>query len=72
VADINVIDLDALGCPPPEIVTDLPAGGKRLLQAATGYRWTIKSGSVTFLDGEHTGELPGALLRGARSAPTGS
>ena len=43
-ADLNVIDLDDLGCAPPMIATDLPAGGRRLLQAATGYRWTIKRG----------------------------
>lgn len=62
-ADVNVIDLDELGCRPPRIVHDLPAGGRRLVQDATGYRWTIKSGVPTFVDGEHTGELPGRLLR---------
>lgn len=68
-ADLNVIDLAALGCAPPQIVADLPAGGRRLLQAATGYRWTIKRGVVTFEDGEHTGALPGALVRGATPPP---
>jgi N-acyl-D-aspartate/D-glutamate deacylase len=66
VADLNVIDLDALACHPPSIVHDLPAGGRRLMQTAAGYRATVKSGAVTFVDGEHTGELPGGLLRGAR------
>jgi N-acyl-D-aspartate/D-glutamate deacylase len=65
-ADLNVIDLDALECLAPRIATDLPAGGRRLLQAATGYRWTVKRGTVTFEDGAHTGELPGRLLRGAQ------
>ncbi|HPU39109.1 MAG TPA: amidohydrolase family protein [Microthrixaceae bacterium] len=69
VADLNVIDLDALACPPPTIVHDLPAGGRRLMQTARGYRHTIKSGAVTFSDGEHTGALPGELLRGTRLAP---
>jgi N-acyl-D-aspartate/D-glutamate deacylase len=68
-ADLNVIDLEHLECAPPEIATDLPAGGRRLLQAATGYRWTIKRGAVTFEDGVHTGELPGTLVRGAQPAP---
>jgi N-acyl-D-amino-acid deacylase len=68
-ADINVIDLDQLACHPPTIVHDLPAGGRRLMQTATGYRTTIKSGAVTFVDGEHTGELPGGLVRGTRAAP---
>ena len=66
-ADLNVIDLDALGCAPPRIVHDLPAGGRRLVQDSMGYRWTIKSGTPTFEDGEHTGDLPGTLLRGTRS-----
>lgn len=68
-ADLNVIDLDALACHPPTIVHDLPAGGRRLMQTATGYRYTVKSGLVTFQDGEHTGELPGELLRGTRRRP---
>ncbi len=67
-ADLNVIDFEGLACAPPRIVTDLPAGGRRLLQAATGYRWTIKRGAVTFEDGLSTGQLPGRLLRGAQAA----
>jgi N-acyl-D-aspartate/D-glutamate deacylase len=70
-ADLNVIDLAALECEPPEIVTDLPAGGRRLLQAARGYRWTVKRGAVTFEDGVPTGELPGQLVRGSQPAPVG-
>lgn len=68
-ADLNVIDLEQLSCHPPTIVHDLPAGGRRLMQTASGYRATIKSGTVTFADGEHTGELPGGLIRGTRRAP---
>jgi N-acyl-D-amino-acid deacylase len=68
-ADVNVIDLDALACAPPEIVNDLPAGGRRLIQRASGYHWTIKSGTVTFVDGDHTGELPGSVVRGEREEP---
>jgi N-acyl-D-aspartate/D-glutamate deacylase len=63
-ADLNVIELDKLSLSPPEIVQDLPAGGTRLLQSARGYRWTIKSGTVTFENGKWTGETPGRLLRG--------
>jgi N-acyl-D-amino-acid deacylase len=68
VADVNVIDFDALGCAPPRIAHDLPAGGRRLVQDATGYRWTVKSGVPTFGDGAPTGELPGRLLRGPQPA----
>ncbi|MGA0602460.1 N-acyl-D-amino-acid deacylase family protein [Caulobacter sp. KR2-114] len=67
-ADVNVIDFDALRLFRPEAVHDLPAGGKRLVQRAEGYRFTVKSGQVTFEDGRHTGALPGGLVRGGREA----
>ena len=66
-ADINVIDFAALECRAPHIVHDLPAGGRRLMQEASGYRHTIKRGVVTFNDGQATGALPGTLVRGATS-----
>jgi N-acyl-D-aspartate/D-glutamate deacylase len=62
--DLNVIDFDGLALENPQAVNDLPAGGKRLVQRARGYRATIKSGVVTFADGEDTGERPGRLVRG--------
>ncbi len=68
-ADLNVIDLAALSLSPPEIVQDLPAGGTRLVQKARGYHWTIKSGVVTFEQGEWTGATPGGLIRGETAAP---
>ncbi len=68
-ADLNLIDLDALYLDAPEMVFDLPAGGRRLVQHAKGYRATIVSGQVTFEDGEPTGARPGRLVRGgAQSA----
>ena len=67
-ADLNVIDYQNLECESPEIVTDLPAGGRRFLQGAKGYRYTLKRGAVTFEDGTATGELPGRLLRGAQAS----
>lgn len=65
-ADINVIDFDALRILPPQMAFDLPAQGRRLIQRAAGYRATLVSGEVTFMQGEATGELPGALIRGPR------
>lgn len=62
-ADLAIFDLDALGAMRPEIRHDLPAGGRRFLQRARGYRAIIKNGSVTFRDGEATGVLPGRLVR---------
>ena len=66
-ADFNLIDYDALQLRPPEMAYDLPAGGKRLVQKADGYRMTIKAGQPTFENGEATGALPGRLIRGARA-----
>ena len=65
-ADLNLIDEQALGILAPEMVQDLPAGGKRYIQRATGYRTTVVAGEVTFRDGESTGALPGKLIRGAQ------
>jgi N-acyl-D-aspartate/D-glutamate deacylase len=67
-ADLNLIDFDELRLFRPEAVYDLPAGGRRLVQRAEGYRYTVKSGQVTFEDGRHTGALPGGLVRGGREA----
>ena len=68
-ADINVIDFERLGLAKPYVVHDLPAGGRRLLQKATGYCATVVSGVVTYREGEGTGSLPGKLVRGAQAAP---
>ena len=63
-ADINIIDLDKLAIPAPHMAHDLPANGRRLVQEATGYIATLKSGVVTFENGEDTSARPGGLLRG--------
>lgn len=68
-ADVNIIDFEGLKLHAPKIVYDLPAGGRRLGQAAEGYRATIVSGVVTYKDGIPTGNLPGKLIRGAQKAP---
>jgi N-acyl-D-aspartate/D-glutamate deacylase len=67
-ADVNVIDLDALAIEPPEMAYDLPAGGRRLVQRSRGYGLTVKRGVVVREDDEATGEHPGVLLRGAQRA----
>ena len=66
-ADVNVIDWDKLGADAPYVVSDLPAGGKRLLQKVHGYDATIVSGQVTFREGQATGTLPGKLVRGPQA-----
>ena len=69
-ADLNVIDLDRLHLHRPQMCHDLPAGGRRLLQRADGYRHTVVSGTETYADGEPTGALPGRLVRGGQAAPS--
>lgn len=68
-ADLNLIDLDALRLEPPKMIHDLPAGGKRFMQRAHGYRATIVSGQVTIDNDEPTGLFPGRLIRGAQTEP---
>ena len=68
-ADINVIDLGRLALHPPELTPDLPGGGRRLLQRAEGYVATIVNGRTVYRDGQHSGELPGRLVRGERARP---
>ncbi len=65
-ADVNVIDMDALTLHAPRMAYDLPAGGNRLVQGASGYSATIVNGVVTRRDGADTGARPGRLVRGAR------
>ena len=65
-ADVNVIDFERLNLRLPELVFDLPAGARRLVQRADGWVATIVSGELTFRNGEETGARPGRLVRGAR------
>lgn len=65
-ADLNVIDYDRLAAHAPEVLYDLPAGGRRLVQRTEGYAATILSGAVVHRDGQATGALPGRLVRGTR------
>jgi N-acyl-D-aspartate/D-glutamate deacylase len=65
-ADINVIDFEHLQLGRPRLTADLPAGGKRLLQPATGYLATLVNGVVTLRNDELTGTRPGRVVRGGR------
>jgi N-acyl-D-aspartate/D-glutamate deacylase len=62
-ADLNVIDLNALRLHAPQVRHDLPAGGQRLHQGASGYRFTLVAGKIIQRDGRPTAELPGRLVR---------
>ncbi|MFM9990001.1 MAG: N-acyl-D-amino-acid deacylase family protein [Burkholderiaceae bacterium] len=62
-ADINIIDYEKLDLSNPKMVNDLPAGGRRLIQKASGYVSTMVNGQVVMEHGEPTGQLPGQLIR---------
>ena len=62
-ADINLVDLEALTLHAPEMIFDLPANGRRLVQTVDGYRATFVAGEQTYANGEHTGATPGRLVR---------
>jgi N-acyl-D-aspartate/D-glutamate deacylase len=70
-ADLNLVDHEHLNLRLPEMVHDLPAGARRLIQRADGWKATICSGEVTFEDGEHTDARPGRLIRGGQPVPLG-
>jgi N-acyl-D-aspartate/D-glutamate deacylase len=62
-ADLNLVDFGGLRLHAPQMVFDLPAGGRRLVQRADGYVATLVAGEVTVQDGEPTGDRPGRLVR---------
>jgi N-acyl-D-aspartate/D-glutamate deacylase len=62
-ADVNLIDFEALKLHKPELVHDMPAGGRRFVQRVDGYQATICAGMPIFERGEHTGAMPGKLVR---------
>ncbi len=66
-ADVNVIDFERLRLHRPELVHDLPAGGRRLVQRVDGYKSIIVAGTPVFDDGEDTGARPGRLVRAGRA-----
>ena len=63
-ADLNVVDLDGLRLPLPEIAHDFPGGSPRFIQRAEGIDHTVVNGQHFLDHGEHTGALAGRLLRG--------
>ncbi len=66
-ADVNILDYDRLRLRAPEVVYDLPAGGRRLIQRTDGFVATLVSGVPVYRDGEATGSLPGRLVRGPQA-----
>jgi N-acyl-D-amino-acid deacylase len=67
-ADVNLIDFDRLRVQKPELVHDMPASGRRFIQKVDGYRATLVNGQPIFENGQHTGALPGKLMRAGRDS----
>jgi N-acyl-D-amino-acid deacylase len=65
-ADVNLIDYGRLQVQKPELVHDMPAKGRRFVQKVDGYEATFVAGTQIFERGEHTGALPGRLVRDGR------
>ena len=63
IADLNVFDPATVAPELPTVDTDLPGGAKRLKQKAAGFKATIVGGQILLQEGEHTGALPGRLIR---------
>jgi N-acyl-D-amino-acid deacylase len=62
-ADVNLIDFEGLRLHKPELVHDMPAGGRRFVQRVDGYEATLVAGTPIFEQGKYTGALPGRLVR---------
>ncbi len=63
-ADLAIFDLATVGSAKRgEMRTDLPGGGRRLVMPAKGVEYSVVNGEVLFANGEHTGALPGTVLR---------
>jgi N-acyl-D-aspartate/D-glutamate deacylase len=69
-ADIVVFDPDTIMAEMPEVVDDLPAGARRLVQRTRGVAATVVNGEILLREGRHTGALPGRLLRGPLAQST--
>jgi N-acyl-D-aspartate/D-glutamate deacylase len=67
-ADVNLIDFDAVRLHKPVLVHDMPANGRRFIQKVEGYRATLCAGTPIFENGQHTGALPGKLVRAGQDA----
>ncbi|MGH8598498.1 MAG: amidohydrolase family protein, partial [Gammaproteobacteria bacterium] len=63
-ADLLVFDPATIAPLMPEVVHDLPAGAKRLVQKSTGIRYTVVNGQVTLEGNRPTGATPGRIARG--------
>ncbi|MSP30706.1 MAG: hypothetical protein EXR09_09770, partial [Acetobacteraceae bacterium] len=62
-ADIVIFDPATVHAGKESVVHDFPGGGWRIREEAIGVHYTIVNGTVLLEDGEHTGALPGRVIR---------
>jgi len=65
-ADLMVFDLARIGVVEDEITHDGPNGTPRRVQGADGVHHVLVGGQVVLDHGQHTGALPGRVLRAGR------
>jgi N-acyl-D-aspartate/D-glutamate deacylase len=66
-ADLVIFDPETITAQMPTVAHDLPGGERRLKQKSDGILATIVGGQVLLRNNEHTGALPGILIRGGRA-----
>jgi N-acyl-D-aspartate/D-glutamate deacylase len=69
-ADVTVFDADAVESGPTYTRYDLPAGAGRLYADARGIEHVLVNGVEIVRGSEHTGALPGTVLRSGRDTDT--
>jgi N-acyl-D-aspartate/D-glutamate deacylase len=68
VADLVVFDPDTVAPLKEDVVHDFPANGWRMRELAEGIHYTVVNGEVLLEKGNHTGTLPGRVLKNAAAA----
>ncbi|HEY4378185.1 MAG TPA: amidohydrolase family protein, partial [Acidimicrobiales bacterium] len=69
-ADLFVFDPETVGSENATLVHDLPGDSPRLTADSKGVVRVYVNGTVTVVDGQPTGELPGTLLRSGHDTAT--
>jgi N-acyl-D-aspartate/D-glutamate deacylase len=69
-ADVVVFDADQIACGPTYTRFDLPGGVGRLYADAEGIEHVLVNGVEIIRSGQHTGALPGTVLRSGRDTET--
>ena len=61
-ADVVIFDAESIAPTDKQMVSDLPGGGRRLIQRSDVVKTVIVNGQVLLQDGNHSGALPGRVV----------